>query len=137
MKRTLREIYAEARKYDPNCEPLQDAFVAGARWMLTGKYYKPCELFNDKKMTMEIPDKLVNSNNWKMISTYMYLKKKFFTRDGDCGVYVTSREIATAIGFKSNNSANMAIHRLNDLGYLEAHSETKGTFIQFSNECSR
>ena len=42
---TLQEIHAEAKKYDPNCEPLQDAFVAGARFALTGKYYKPAEIF--------------------------------------------------------------------------------------------
>ena len=42
---TLQQIHAEAKNYSPDCEPLQDAFVAGARWMATGKYYKPCELF--------------------------------------------------------------------------------------------
>ncbi len=43
--KTLREIYAESKNYDPNSEPLQDAFVAGAMWAIAGKYYKPCELF--------------------------------------------------------------------------------------------
>jgi len=47
--KTLAEINAEAKKYDQNSEPLQDAFVAGARWMATGKYYKPSELFNNKQ----------------------------------------------------------------------------------------
>lgn len=42
---TLQEIHAEAKKYDPNSEPLQDAFMAGARFALTGKYYKPSEIF--------------------------------------------------------------------------------------------
>ena len=42
---TLQQIHAEAKNYSPDCEPLQDAFVAGARWMATGKYYKPSELF--------------------------------------------------------------------------------------------
>lgn len=46
--KTLKEIDAEAKVYSPDCEPLRDAFVAGARWMATGKYYKPCELFNNK-----------------------------------------------------------------------------------------
>lgn len=86
---------------------------------------------------MEIPDKLINSNDWKMIYTYIYLKKKFISRTSDCGVYVTSREIAAEIGFKSNSTAASCVRKLSDLGYLEASSETKGTFIQFDNECSR
>ncbi len=53
--KTLKEIHAEARKYDPDSEPLQDAFVAGARWALTGKYYKPAELFDNIKECVEKP----------------------------------------------------------------------------------
>ena len=34
--KTLKEIHSEANKYSES-EPLQDAFVAGARWALTGK----------------------------------------------------------------------------------------------------
>lgn len=45
--KTLKEIHSEANKYSKS-EPLQDAFVAGARWALTGKYYKPSELFNNQ-----------------------------------------------------------------------------------------
>lgn len=45
---TLQEIHAEAKKYDPNSEPLQDAFVAGARFALTGKYYKSSDMFVQK-----------------------------------------------------------------------------------------
>lgn len=44
--KTLKEIHSEANKYSKS-EPLQDAFVAGARWALTGKYYKPSELFDN------------------------------------------------------------------------------------------
>ena len=44
--KTLNEIHEEAKRYSCTCESLQDAFVAGARWALTGKYYKPSELFN-------------------------------------------------------------------------------------------
>lgn len=42
--KTLQEIHAESKRYDQS-EPLQDAFVAGAQFALTGKYYKPSELF--------------------------------------------------------------------------------------------
>lgn len=44
--KTLKEIRSEANKYSES-EPLQDAFVAGARWALTGKYYKSSELFDN------------------------------------------------------------------------------------------
>lgn len=47
--KTLKEIHSEANKYSES-EPLQDAFVAGARWALTGKYYKPSELFENKEI---------------------------------------------------------------------------------------
>ncbi len=43
--KTLKEIHAEACKYSPDKEELQDAFASGARWALTGKYYRPAELF--------------------------------------------------------------------------------------------
>ena len=45
--KTLAEINAEAKNYSPDCEALQDAFVAGARWMTSGRYYKPAELFSE------------------------------------------------------------------------------------------
>ena len=44
--KTLKEIHSEANKYSESV-PLQDAFVAGARWALTCKYYKTSELFNN------------------------------------------------------------------------------------------
>jgi len=86
---------------------------------------------------MEIPNKLVASKDWKAICAYIYLKKKYISRDGDVGVYVSSREIASELGIKSNSTANLIVRKLNDLGYLEASSEINGTFIQFDDECSR
>lgn len=50
---TLQQIHAEAKDYSPDCEPLRDAFIAGARWMATGKYYKPAELFDRTSMELE------------------------------------------------------------------------------------
>lgn len=41
----LKRIYAEARKYDPDREDLQEAFASGARWAMTGKYYRPGNMF--------------------------------------------------------------------------------------------
>lgn len=43
--KTLKEINKAAQGYSDQ-EPLQDAFREGARYALTGKYYKPSELFN-------------------------------------------------------------------------------------------
>lgn len=43
--KTLNEINKAAQGYSDQ-EPLQDAFREGARYALTGKYYKPSELFN-------------------------------------------------------------------------------------------
>ncbi len=43
--KTLKEINKAAQVYSDQ-EPLQDAFREGARYALTGKYYKPVELFN-------------------------------------------------------------------------------------------
>lgn len=38
--KTLKEVYAEANRYAPDNEALRDAFVNGARFMASGKYYK-------------------------------------------------------------------------------------------------
>lgn len=43
--KTLKEIHAEAKKYAPNDESKQDAFVQGARYALTGKYYKEADMY--------------------------------------------------------------------------------------------
>lgn len=43
--KTSKEINKAALGYSDQ-EPLQDAFREGARYALTGKYYKPVELFN-------------------------------------------------------------------------------------------
>lgn len=45
LMKTLKEINKAALGYSDQ-EPLQDAFREGARYALTGKYYKPVELFN-------------------------------------------------------------------------------------------
>lgn len=43
--KTLKEIYAEANRYAPDNEALREAFVQGARFMATGKYYKEKPMF--------------------------------------------------------------------------------------------
>lgn len=74
--KTLKEIHSEAKNYSVS-EPLQDAFVAGARWAITGKYYKPSELFYNK----EILDPVFEGENdsfedwWKMYNKKRGKKK--------------------------------------------------------------
>ena len=43
--KTLKEVYAEANRYAPDNEALRDAFVNGARFMASGKYYKENPIF--------------------------------------------------------------------------------------------
>lgn len=43
--KTLKEVIAEANRYAPDNEALRDAFVNGARFMATGKYYKEKPMF--------------------------------------------------------------------------------------------
>lgn len=74
--KTLKEVIAEAKNYSES-EPLQDAFVAGARWALTGKYYKPSELFGSKEILDPI---FVGENDsfedwWKMYNKKRGKKK--------------------------------------------------------------
>lgn len=44
--KTLKEINMAAKGYSDQ-EPLQDAFREGARFAITGRYYKPVGLFDD------------------------------------------------------------------------------------------
>lgn len=56
--KTLKEIHAEANRYAPDNEALRDAFVNGARFMATGKYYKEKPMFpkeEDKPVGMLLP----------------------------------------------------------------------------------
>lgn len=43
--KTLAEINAEAKKYAPDNELQQEAFIQGARYALTGRYYKESNMF--------------------------------------------------------------------------------------------
>lgn len=45
--KTLAEINAEAKKFAPDNEAMQDAFVQGARYALTGRYYNEANMFPD------------------------------------------------------------------------------------------
>lgn len=43
--KTLKEVHEEAMKYAPDNEEVRDAFVNGARFMITGRYYKDKTMF--------------------------------------------------------------------------------------------
>lgn len=51
----LKEVIAEADNYAPDNEAMRDAFVNGARFMATGKYYKEMPMF-PKENEMETVD---------------------------------------------------------------------------------
>jgi len=80
--KTLSEIHKEAKNYAPDSEPLQDAFVAGARWMATGQYYKPAELFNEHQtVDLEVSEEPVAAQEDGIVPTFdewwcCYAKKR-------------------------------------------------------------
>ena len=43
--KSLKEISAKAKEYAPDREDLQDAFINGARYAITGKYYVQADVF--------------------------------------------------------------------------------------------
>ena len=43
--KTLKEVIAESNNYAPDNEALREAFVQGARFMVSGKYYKEQPMF--------------------------------------------------------------------------------------------
>lgn len=43
--KTLKEVHEEAMKYAPDNEEVRDAFVNGARFMVTGSYYNEKPMF--------------------------------------------------------------------------------------------
>lgn len=45
--KTLAEINAEAKRFAPDNEAMQEAFVQGARYALTGRYYKEANMYPD------------------------------------------------------------------------------------------
>ena len=49
--KTFIEIIKAAKVYSDQI-PLQDAFREGARYAVTGKYYKPSELFDESKKAL-------------------------------------------------------------------------------------
>lgn len=53
--KTLKEITAESKKYSVDREDLQDAFVAGARFALTGKYYRQLDISQVEQSCCRVP----------------------------------------------------------------------------------
>lgn len=48
MNITLQQLHAEAKRFAPDDEAKQDAFVQGARYALTGRYYKEADVFHNQ-----------------------------------------------------------------------------------------
>lgn len=58
--KTLKEVIAEANNYAPDNEALREAFVQGARFMITGRYYKEQPMFpkTDEFETVDLHETL-------------------------------------------------------------------------------
>lgn len=80
--KTLKEIYAEANRYAPDNEALREAFVQGARFMATGRYYKEKSIFPkedevetvDLQVTVPIEDGLIVPTFDEFWNAYAYKK---------------------------------------------------------------
>lgn len=80
--KTLKEIHAEANRYAPDNEALRDAFVNGARFMATGKYYKEKSMFPkenevetvDLQVTVPIEDGIIVPTFKDFWDAYAYKK---------------------------------------------------------------
>lgn len=80
--KTFKEIYAEANRYAPDNEALREAFVNGARFMATGKYYKEKPMFQkenevetvDLQITVPIEDSIIVPTFQDFWDAYAYKK---------------------------------------------------------------
>lgn len=80
--KTLKEVIAEANKYAPDNEAMRDAFVNGARFMTTGRYYKEKPMFPkenevvtvDLQVTVPIEDGLIVPTFDEFWNAYAYKK---------------------------------------------------------------
>lgn len=80
--KTLKEIHAEANRYAPDNEALREAFVNGARFMATGKYYKEIPMFPkenevetvDLQITVPIEDSIIVPTFQDFWDAYAYKK---------------------------------------------------------------
>lgn len=80
--KTLKEIYAEANRYAPDNEVLREAFVQGARFMATGRYYKEKPMFPKEnevvtvglQVTVPIEDGLIIPTFDEFWNAYAYKK---------------------------------------------------------------
>lgn len=53
--KSLKEISAKAKEYAPDREDLQDAFVNGARYAITGKYHIQADVFSPAPSILSAP----------------------------------------------------------------------------------
>ena len=80
--KTLKEVIAEANKYAPDNEAMREAFVQGARFMVSGKYYKEQPMFPrenevetvDLQVTVPIGDGMIVPTFDEFWNAYAYKK---------------------------------------------------------------
>ena len=74
--KTFIEIIKAAKAYSDQV-PLQDAFREGARYAVTGKYYKPSELFDESKKALTEAEPIFEGYNDSFEDWWnMYNKKR-------------------------------------------------------------
>ena len=74
--KTFIEIIKAAKVYSDQL-PLQDAFREGARYAVTGKYYKPSELFDESKKDLTEAEPIFEGYNDSFEDWWnMYNKKR-------------------------------------------------------------
>ena len=74
--KTFIEIIKAAKVYSDQV-PLQDAFREGARYAVTGKYYKPSELFDESKKALKEAEPIFEGYNDSFEDWWnMYNKKR-------------------------------------------------------------
>ena len=74
--KTFIEIIKAAKVYSDQV-PLQDAFREGARYAVTGKYYKPSELFDESKKDLTEAEPIFEGYNDSFEDWWnMYNKKR-------------------------------------------------------------
>lgn len=147
---TLQEIHAEAKKYDPNCEPLQDAFVAGARFALTGKYYKPAEMFdtqpdtkrvavivNNKSTILDVP----TFDQWWNLYAYKQGKKKasekwqrLSLQDRAACMKATPAYVANTVISSQATRGDRRQYRMHPLTYLNGEHWNDEIYLATNNE---
>lgn len=133
--KTLKEIHAEAKRYAPDNEALREAFVNGARFMATGKYYKMKPMFPkenevetvDLQITVPIEDGIIVPTFQDFWDAYAYKKgrkkaeekwNKLKPKEKVACVRAVSAYVANTVIPGSTSDGTKKQYRMHPLTYL-------------------